>query len=398
MLRGVLAAAVLVFATAAEAQLYPLPPQPDGVPWPTHAWTEAALPSDVDRATLDLAVTNAFAGSDDLMGETRAVIVVQGGRIVFERYNEGYSRDTRLVSWSMGKSITHALVGAAVLQGRVAIDTPMGNPHWRASDRRSAISWRNWLNMVDGLDYAESNANVAEAGNARMLFGDGRMDVARWAAARPLIHDPGTHWNYTSAGTILISDALTRAIVPDPRNATDRRNRMRAWMGASLFQRIGMHPIVEFDPQGLFYGSSLYWATARDYARFGYLYLRGGVWNGQRVLPEGWVDFARTPGPASNTDTYGAQWWLTPASGPGRPARSLITDNRMADVFSAQGHEGQIIVVAPSKDLVMVRLGLFADSDEAWNALGDWATQLIGAFGDRPAANPESVRDVAVRP
>jgi CubicO group peptidase (beta-lactamase class C family) len=355
------------------------------VPWPTRAWEEALLPRDVDRATLDLVITDAFARNDDLMGETRAVLVVQGGRIVFERYGEGYSRGTRLVSWSMAKSITHALVGAAVLQGRVAIDTPMGNPHWRASDRRSAITWRNWLNMVDGLDYTETNEDVSQAGNARMLFGEGRMDVARWAAARPLIHDPGTHWNYTSAGTILISDALTRAIVRDPRDAADRRNRMRAWMESSLFQRIGMRPIVEFDPQGVFYGSSLYWATARDFARFGYLYLRDGVWDGQRVLPEGWVDFARTPGPDPNTDIYGAQWWLTPAHGTGQPERSLIVDNRMSDAFSAQGHEGQIIVVVPSKDLVMVRLGLFHGGAEAWDALGDWATRLIGAFGDRPA-------------
>jgi len=217
------------------------------------------------------------------------------------------------------------------------------------------------------------------------LFGDGRRDVARWAASLPLLHDPGTHWNYTSAGTILISDALTRAVVPDPRDAIDRRNRMRAWMNTSLFSQLGMHPIVEFDPQGLFYGSSLIWATARDYGRFGYLYLRGGVWDGARVLPEGWVDFARTPGPDPNTDVYGAQWWLTPAQGPGRPDRSLITDSSMADAFSAQGYEGQIIVVVPSKDLVMVRLGLFHGGAESWDALGDWSTRLIGAFGDRPA-------------
>ncbi len=384
MLRSLMAAAGLVCATAAQAQqLYPLAPQPADVAWPTRAWEEAPLPRDVDRATLDLVITQAFARSDDLMGETRAVLIVQGGRIVFERYGEGYTRDTRLNSWSVGKSITHALVGAAVLQGRLAIDEPMGSTHWRASDRRSAITWRDWLNMVDGLDYTETSENVVEAGNARMLFGEGRRDVARWAAARPLIHDPGTRWNYSSGTTILISDALTRLIVSEPRDAADRRARMRAWMQTSLFARIGMNPVVEFDSQGVFYGSSLYWATARDFARFGYLYLRDGVWEGQRVLPEGWVDFARTPGPDHNADIYGAQWWLTPAQGRGRPERSLIVDNSMADAFSAQGHAGQIIVVVPSKDLVMVRLGLFHGGVEAWDALGDWSTQLVGAFGDR---------------
>lgn len=385
MLRGLVVAAVLAFAASAEAQtLYPLPPQPAGVAWPGADWETAALPADVDRAAYDLAVTEAFSGVHPLMGETRAVVIVQGGRVVFERYADGYTRDSRLNSWSMAKSITHALVGIATGQGRLGIDAPMGNPAWRAGDRRASITWRQWLQMVDGLDYQESSPDISQAGNARVLFGEGRRDVARWAASRPLIHDPGTHWNYSSGTTLLISDALTRIIVPHPSSATDRRDQMRAWMGAQLFDRIGMRPIVEFDPQGTFYGSSLVWATARDYARFGYLYLRDGVWNGERVLPEGWVDFARTPGPAQNTDTYGAQWWLTPAHGTGRPSRALLVNPDLADAFSAQGYEGQIIVVVPSKDLVMVRLGRFDGGGEAWDALGDWAGRLIGAFGDRP--------------
>ena len=387
MLRSALAALVLVFAAAsASAQtLAPLPSQPAGVAWPGADWETAPAPRDLDVAAFDLAVTEAFAGPHPLMGETRAVLIVQGGRIVFERYGDGYTRDTRLTSWSMAKSITHALVGAAVMEGQVSIDAPMGNPLWRAGDRRASITWRQWLQMVDGLDYQESNENVALAGNARMLFGDGRRDVARWAAERPLLHDPGTTWNYSSADTILVSDALTRAIVSDPSDVNDRRTRMRTWMNERLFDRIGMHPVVEFDPQGTFYGSSLIWASARDFARFGYLYLRDGVWDGARVLPQGWVDFGRTPGPAQNTDTYGAGWWLTPAQGTGRPSRSLITDPGMADAFSAQGYEGQIIVVVPSKDLVLVRLGRFDGGLEAWDALGDWATRLIGAYGDRPA-------------
>ncbi len=386
-MRGwLLAAAAIAFSGAAAAQtLHPLPAQPPGLAWPTRGWETAPLPADVDRAAFDLAVTQAFAGPHPQLGETRAVVIIQDGRLVFERYADGFGPDTRLNSWSMAKSVTQALVGAAVLQERVAIDAPMGNPHWRAGDRRASTTWRQWLQMVDGLDYTETNENVVHAGNARMLFGEGRHDVVRWAAQRPLIHDPGTHWNYSSAGVLLISDALTRAIVTDARDPIDRRNRMRAWMQTSLFAPMGMDPVVEFDPQGVFYGSSLVWASARDFAKFGYLYLRDGVWDGRRILPAGWVDFARTSGPDPHEDVYGAGWWLTPTRGPGRPDRSLITDNRMADAFSAQGHEGQIIVVVPSKDLVMVRLGLFHEGAESWNALGDWSTRLIGAFGDRPA-------------
>ncbi|MCC6789161.1 MAG: serine hydrolase, partial [Hyphomonadaceae bacterium] len=185
MLRGLIAVAVLVFAASAQAQaqdLYPLPRQPAGVAWPGEDWEAAPLPADVDRAAYDLAVTEAFAGIHPLMGETRAVVVIQGGRVVFERYGDGYTRDTRLNSWSVGKSLTHALVGAAVLQGRLGIDAPMGNPAWRAGDRRASITWRQWMQMVDGLDYREGAEDISQAGNAIMLFGDGRRDVARWAA------------------------------------------------------------------------------------------------------------------------------------------------------------------------------------------------------------------------
>lgn len=389
MLRGVLGLLVLSWASVAAAQpLHRLPAQPFGVVWPTSAWPTAALPRDLDRAAFDLAITEAFAGPHERLGETRAVVIVQGGQLVYERYGEGYSAETRQVSWSMAKSITHALVGAAVLQGRVSIDAPMGNPRWRGGDRRAAITWRQWLQMVDGSDYIETADNVANSGNANMLFGPGRQDVARWAAARPLIHDPGAHWNYTSAGTLLISDALTRVIAPDSHNPIDRRYRMRAWMDTALFRPIGMHPIVEFDPQGTFYGSSLVYATPQDFARFGLLYLRDGVWDGRRLLPAGWVDFARTPGPASNADIYGAHWWLTPRHGDGRPARSLIVGAEARDAFSAQGYQGQIIVVVPSKDLVLVRLGLFDGGTESWDALGDWATQIISAFGDRALVDP----------
>lgn len=372
----------LMCATAAAPaqQLTPLPPQPAGVAWPTTEWQSADLPVSMDRPSFDLAMTDAFGGGDMGYGQTRAVLIVQHGKIIFERYAAGFDRNTRLISWSMAKSITQALVGAAVQQGRVSIDAPMGNPHWSAGDRRASITWRQWLNMVDGIDYHESAPQPVDAGNARLLFGEGRQDAAAWAANLPLAHDPGTHWNYSSAGFMLVSDALERAIVPDPHDVTDRRNRMRAWMDQSLFAPIGMHPIAEFDPAGTFYGSSLVYATARDFARFGYLYLRDGVWDGHRVLPAGWVDFARSRGSDANTDVYGAGWWLTPHQGQGSPVHATIRDNELADVFRAEGHEGQIIAVVPSRDMVVVRLGLFDDDDHAWEKLGDWTAKVIEAF------------------
>jgi CubicO group peptidase (beta-lactamase class C family) len=351
------------------------------VPWPTTQWQSADLPPDMDRPSFDLAMTEAFGGADVGYGQTRAVLIVAHGRIVFERYAPGFAQNTRLISWSMAKSVTQALAGAAALQGRLSLDAPMGNPHWNAGDRRASITWRQWLNMVDGQKYREIGATgVMDNGAAHLLYGEGARDTAAYAAGLPLIHDPGVHWNYNSPGIVLVADALTRLVVPNPRNAADRRARMRAWMEQSLFGPIGMHPIVEFDPSGVFYGSALVWATARDFARFGYLYLRDGVWDGRRVLPQGWVDFARSPGSDPHTDVYGAGWWITPAQGQGSPMHATIRDNALADAFMAQGHEGQLVVVVPSRDLVVVRLGLFQDTGRSWDNLGDWMAKVIEAF------------------
>jgi CubicO group peptidase (beta-lactamase class C family) len=371
----------------AAEQLKPLPAQPAGTPWPTTEWPEAQLGGDVDQATLDLLLTQAFGNSETPLGETRAVLIVQGGRVVKERYGDGYDRNSRLISWSMAKSFTGAFVAAAVLQHRLNPDQPMGNPHWAPGDPRGAISWRMWMQMVDGQPWSETHAvGVLDNDSARMLFGEGRNDTAAFGASRRLIHAPGSVWNYNSGGIAMVADALTRIVVPDPQSPEDRRNRMRAWMDQVLFTPTGMHPIVQFDPSGTFYGSAEIYATARDFARFGLLYLRDGMWDHQRLLPEGWVDFVRTPGPDVHTDIYGATWWLSPRHGTGSPVRGTITDNNLSDVFSAQGHEGQLIMLVPSKDLVVVRLGHFPqDTGASWNALGDWMQRVIQCFPNRPS-------------
>jgi CubicO group peptidase (beta-lactamase class C family) len=136
--------------------------------------------------------------------------------------------------------------------------------------------------------------------------------------------------------------------------------------------------LAEFDPKGTYLGGSLIWASARDFAKFGYLYLRDGVWDGQRILPEGWVDFARAPGPAANTNVYGAGWWIIPAKGPLTHRQNADSDPR--DAFHAGGHEGQTIWVVPSRDLVIVRLGLMPNEGENWPALYEWNQRIARAF------------------
>jgi CubicO group peptidase (beta-lactamase class C family) len=292
-----------------------------------------------------------------------------------------------MISWSMAKSITHALVGIAVAQGQVNVDAPMGSPHWKADDPRAKIPWRIWLQMTDGQRYIEDFARNYDENDAfKKLYGPGTFDVAAFCAGLPLIHKPGTFWNYNSCALVLSADALTRTIVPSPSSPEERRAAMLAWMHKVLLDVIGISDVQpEFDASGLYYGSASFYATARDFAKFGLLYLRDGVWDGQRILPVGWVDFARTQGPGTNADVYGAGWWITPKQGLGVPEGEAIVTGPQRDAFVAIGHEGQFIVVVPSKDLIIVRLGLSGDEPADWAANYDWLARVGQAF---PVVNP----------
>jgi CubicO group peptidase (beta-lactamase class C family) len=237
--------------------------------------------------------------------------------------------------------------------------------------------------MIDGQAYREIGvADHASNDAARMLFGIGRRDVAAFAASLPLVHVPGTHWNYNSAGVNLVTDALGRVFAPAAEPA-ERKARMAAVMKEELFAPLRMSSArPQFDAAGTFIGSALMYATAPDWARFGLLYLRNGMWQGQRILPEGWVDYARTKTRAENCDIYGAGWWVTPATGQGKPLPAL-TPNGPRDLFAAEGQEGQVIVLVPSKDLIVVRLG-HLDDRIGWRPLGDWLKHLVSLFPDAP--------------
>jgi CubicO group peptidase (beta-lactamase class C family) len=391
----VVAVALLAPVSLVHAQLVSLLPQAADVAWPTAEWPLGTLPEEMDIAAFNAAMDDAFDGQAQGLGETREIVIVRGGRLIYERAAPGYTTNTRLVSWSMAKSVTQALVGVAVAQGKIDVDAPMGSPHWAADDRRAQIPWRQWLQMTDGQRYLEIEAtSIAESDASRKLFGPGRLDVARYCAGLPLIHDPGTHWNYNSCGIVLAADALTRAIVPDPASPQERRAAMMAWMRESLFDIVGMSPQPEFDASGLLYGSALIYASARDFAKFGLLYLRDGVWDGRRVLPEGWVDFARTHGTGANADIYGAGWWIAPKGGSGRPYPIYVDTGPERDGFSAQGFEGQYTLVVPSKDLVIVRLGMTPEKDLRTGALKDWMGRVARTFpavAGAPAAGDSNV-------
>lgn len=338
--------------------LSPLPAQASDVAWPTHHWPTGALPAEHPaRAMLDAVFTPEGVEG---VGETEALLIVQGGRLLVERYGEGRGPADTCHSWSMAKSLTHALVGLLVGDGRLDVHAPVDVPEWRAADDpRAAITLDQLLRMSSGLKFTEAYAPGEPSDVIEMLFGRGQSDTAHFAASFPLAHTPDTVWSYASGTTNIVSRCAARAL-----GATGPA--FEAWMRERLFGPMGMtSPIPKFDGAGTFIGSSFCFCTPRDFARFGLLYLRDGVWEGRRLLPEGWVDYARTRtrGSGGPEGTYGAHWWLETA-GPGS--------------FSANGYDGQYIGVVPELDLVVIRNG--KTPLEKKDALAAWLAALVDTF------------------
>jgi CubicO group peptidase (beta-lactamase class C family) len=303
---------------------------------PTADWEVGPPDPDVDADRLT-AVVAELMGQPPELGLTQALVVVHRGTIVAEAYGPDVDATTQLISWSMAKSITHALVGIAVGDGLLDLDTPAPVAAWRGDGRRE-ITLQHLLNMRDGLDFAEDYVGDEGVSDVlEMLFGEGKDDHAGYAIARPLAHPPGSVWSYSS-GTSNIVSRLVGDVVGGGAAAT------RAFIVERLFEPIGMTADARFDQAGTFVGSSYVFASARDFARFGALYLHDGLWNGERLLPEGWLDHARrwTAHDPDNGFDYGAHWWLWPDQ-----PRSL----------AAHGYEGQYTIVLPEKDAVVVRLG-----------------------------------------
>ncbi len=321
----------------------PLPEQPAGVPWPTTHWPTAELGPDVDRVRFAALMAEAFPDpisaaepTNPALHQTLAAVVIQRGRLVAEAYGPDTDADTTLISWSMAKSITQALVGLLVGDGRLDLDRPAPVAAW-ADDERRAITLRQLLTMTSGLEFVEDYVDDQVSHVIEMLFGTGADDVAAYAESFPLLHAPGTHHSYSSGTTNIVSAICSRAL--------DAGIDVVDYLQARLFDPLGMSSAVaKCDPAGTFIGSSFVYATARDFARFGQLYLRDGCWDGERVLPPGWVDFARRPVDPVVDEAcwYGGHWWLW-------------DDDTGA--FACHGYEGQYTVVVPGKDLVIVRLG-----------------------------------------
>ena len=327
--------------------------------FPGTDWNPADLPRGTDRDALQREVDRLF-GSPATHGRTLALLAVHKGNVVLERYDPEHNHASTFISWSMAKSITHALVGMAVGDGFLSLSDRDLFPEW-AADARAGITLQHLLNMASGLEWTEDYVDDSVSDVIEMLAPGRHGDHAAFALAKPLAHAPGSHFCYSSGTTNIITRILSRALGDEPPG----NSAMKAHI-ARLFDAVGMSSATaKHDASGNFVGSSFVYATARDYARFGWLYLNDGVWDGVQVLPEGWVDHGRTWF-ADEPETgvgYGAHWWLHHAV-PGS--------------MNAQGYQGQLTWVVPDRDLVLVRLGI---TDSALMAgVRDSLVGIIRAF------------------
>ncbi|MEM6907558.1 MAG: serine hydrolase [Pseudomonadota bacterium] len=301
------------------------------------------------------------------LGETRAVLLLADGKIAAERYGDGYSADTRFISWSMAKTITAVMIGLLVADGRLSLDDPAPVPLWqRSGDPRADITLRQLLQMRSGLRHTEAGDPPYESSEVRMLFLDGRDDMARWAIEQPLEAEPGAEFEYSSNTTVILADIAARALIEGLADSDDpeaRRQAVTDYLDERLFEPLAMSSIMpEFDASGTLIGGSLMHATARDYAKFGEFLRAGGrAPSGEQVVPSGWIEDMLTPSPASTH--YGFQIWLNRPEARLKSAHPLFPERAPASLFALIGHMGQYVLVSPDQKVTLVRLG-HSTSDE----------------------------------
>lgn len=301
--------------------------------------------------SIEAALDRVFAESPTQpVKHVKAVVIVKDGHVIAERYAAGFDLHTPLLSFSVAKSFTNAFLGILAKQGKIRPDQPLGAPEWQApGDPRRAITVEDLLRMHSGL--AAEEAESAYSPVARMEFLHG--DMAAYAAAQPAKEPPNRTFDYTSADTVLLSRLVGEKVGGGAAG-------MRAFARRELFDRLGMGDVtMEFDGRGTFVGSTYVYTTARDFARFGLLYLRDGLApDGTRLLPEGWVAWSRA---STLGAPYGAGFWTN--DGPSLPAKWRVEAGFPKDGFYASGTMGQRIYVVPSQNLVIVRFGYSAPPD-----------------------------------
>jgi CubicO group peptidase (beta-lactamase class C family) len=319
----------------------PLPsfdmPEVDASPLP--AATPEEMAATFDAEALQDAVGGAFR---PVARNTLAVLVLHRGRVVSERYAEGITPQTRLPGWSMTKSVTATLVGILEGDGIVDVHAPGAISEWRGTeDPRADITLDQLLRMTSGLDITEDQSGADP--NSRMLFNV--PDAAAYAAGRRLQTEPGKHWEYMSGNTVLVSRAISQVLGGSLGVTLD-------FVHDRLFEPLGItSAVMEPDPAGTLIGSSFMLATAREWAKLGQLYVDDGVWEGVRIFPPAWRSYVTRHTPESGGRAYGAGFWLTSPDG------ESGWNGVPLDAFYMDGFQGQVVMMIPSEELVLVRLG-----------------------------------------
>ncbi len=303
--------------------------------------------STINYAKLQQAVETAFDKKGQNKKRTRAVVVLYKGKLIAEKYATGFTKDSRILGWSMTKSLTGTFFGVLQHKGKINILQPAPIAEWK-NDARAKITINDLLHMNSGLEWEEDYGKISDV--TKMLFTE--TDMTKSQINKPLVGKPNQSWNYSSGTTNLLSGILRKQF-------KTHQEYLDFWYSAFI-DKIGMSSmIVEPDMAGNFVGSSYGWATPRDWAKFGLLYLRKGNWNGEQIFDESWAKYVATPTNSSNGQ-YGAQFWLN--AGGKFP-------NVPKDMYYASGYQGQMVAIFPSQDLVVVRMGLTEDPEFDFNGL-----------------------------
>lgn len=291
--------------------------------------------SNIDYKKLDKIVDDYFVTQDET-DKTRALLIIYKDKIIAEKYAKGFNKNTPILGWSMGKSVTSAVLGVLQKEGKINVNQTHLFPEWE-KDVRSNVTLNNLLQMNSGLEWDEDYTKISDV--TKMLFLE--KDMTKSQLNKRLVGKPNESWNYSSGTTNLLSRFIRKQF-------KTHQEYLDFWYSA-LIDKIGMHSMeLETDLSGNYVGSSYVWATPRDWAKFGLLYLHKGNWNGEQILNEDWVKYTTTPTNGSD-GVYGAQFWLN--------AGGHLPD-APEDLFLADGYQGQRVFMIPSKDMVVVRMGI----------------------------------------
>ena len=353
--------------------------EPAGVPpdapavLPPIAGPDVVAPTDLALvAALDRAFAEPGVGGPR---RTKAVVIVHDGRVVAERYAPGYGIDTPIQGWSMTKSVTNALLGVLVREGRISVTGPAPVAAWsNPKDPHHAISIDSMLRMTSGLEFGQSltqNWATAFDPTAQMVFA--RPDMAAVAERAPKTSAPGATWRYSNGNTMILSRIVRDNVGGDGASVLTFAHR-------ELFDPLGMtHSTLEFDAVGTPLGATHVWASARDWARFGLLYLNDGVVGGTRILPPGWVDYSAQLTPGSEAFGYGAGFW-TNRGDQAAVQPPYRRPHMPADSFMAYGSLGQYVAIVPSAKLVIVRMGVSRMPGEDIEGIDRLMADSVAAF------------------